>query len=82
MSPEVSMQIQTVLNSDIAMQLDECTPYETANGPHHRGPGAQEHGDEPPLGPAQQNKFERLENPNALFGIVQGGMYLNLREGR
>ena len=29
MSPEVSMQIQTVLNSDIVMQLDECTPYET-----------------------------------------------------
>src|SRR5690606_39760121 len=29
MSPEVSMQIQTTLNSDIAMQLDECTPYET-----------------------------------------------------
>jgi tRNA-guanine family transglycosylase len=29
MSPEVSMQIQTILNSDIVMQLDECTPYET-----------------------------------------------------
>jgi queuine tRNA-ribosyltransferase len=29
MSPEVSMQIQTTLNSDIAMQLDECTPYQT-----------------------------------------------------
>jgi queuine tRNA-ribosyltransferase len=29
MSPEVSMQIQTTLNSDIVMQLDECTPYET-----------------------------------------------------
>ena len=26
MSPEVSMQIQTILNSDIVMQLDECTP--------------------------------------------------------
>ena len=29
MSPEVSMEIQAVLNSDIAMQFDECTPYET-----------------------------------------------------
>jgi queuine tRNA-ribosyltransferase len=29
MSPEVSMQIQTTLNSDIVMQLDECTPYQT-----------------------------------------------------
>ncbi|MEO7853819.1 MAG: tRNA guanosine(34) transglycosylase Tgt, partial [Rubrivivax sp.] len=30
LTPEVSMQIQTVLNSDIVMQLDECTPYQTA----------------------------------------------------
>src|SRR5512137_1870033 len=30
LTPEVSMQIQRVLNSDIAMQFDECTPYETA----------------------------------------------------
>jgi queuine tRNA-ribosyltransferase len=30
LTPEVSMQIQTVLNSDIVMQFDECTPYETA----------------------------------------------------
>ncbi|MBO9646719.1 MAG: tRNA-guanine transglycosylase, partial [Pseudacidovorax sp.] len=29
LTPEVSMQIQTVLNSDIVMQFDECTPYET-----------------------------------------------------
>ncbi len=75
MSPEVSMQIQTVLNSDIVMQLDECTPYETSGPAHHRGPGAQDHGDEPALGPAQPERIERLENPNALFGIVQGGMF-------
>ena len=29
LTPEISMQIQTVLNSDIVMQFDECTPYET-----------------------------------------------------
>ena len=30
LTPEISMQIQAVLNSDIVMQFDECTPYETA----------------------------------------------------
>ncbi|MBC7649857.1 MAG: tRNA-guanine transglycosylase, partial [Vitreoscilla sp.] len=30
LTPEISMQIQTVLNSDIVMQFDECTPYDTA----------------------------------------------------
>ena len=34
------MQIQTVLNSDIVMQFDECTPYQTAGPHHHRGRGA------------------------------------------
>jgi len=29
LTPEISMQIQTLLNSDIVMQFDECTPYET-----------------------------------------------------
>jgi tRNA-guanine family transglycosylase len=57
MSPEVSMQIQTILNSDIVMQLDECTPYwqgdqAAARPHHHRGRGAQEHGNEPALGQA------------------------------
>ena len=80
MSPEVSMQIQTVLNSDIAMQLDECTPYETAG---QRTTEAQARkSTEMSLRWAQRskNEMQRLENPNALFGIVQGGMYLNLRE--
>ena len=80
MSPEVSMQIQTVLNSDIAMQLDECTPYETAG---QRTTEAQARKSmEMSLRWAQRskNEMQRLENPNALFGIVQGGMYLNLRE--
>jgi queuine tRNA-ribosyltransferase len=81
MSPEVSMQIQTVLNSDIVMQLDECTPYETAGRAyHHRGRGAQSM--EMSLRWAKRSKAEctRLENPNALFGIVQGGMFEHLRQ--
>jgi queuine tRNA-ribosyltransferase len=79
LSPEVSMQIQHVLNSDIAMQLDECTPYQT------EGRLTTEHearlSMELSLRWAQRSRaeFERLGNPNALFGIVQGGMFEHLR---
>lgn len=80
MSPEVSMQIQTVLNSDIVMQLDECTPYETKG--HLTTEREARTSMEMSLRWAvrSKNEIERLQNPNALFGIVQGGMYLNLRE--
>jgi len=80
MSPEVSMEIQAVLNSDIAMQFDECTPYET-NGIRT---------DEATVrkslelslrwGDRSIKRFRELETGNALFGIVQGGMFENLRE--
>jgi queuine tRNA-ribosyltransferase len=80
MSPEVSMQIQTVLNSDIVMQLDECTPYETKG--HLTTESEARKSMEMSLRWARrsQDEFARLENPNALFGIVQGGMYPNLRQ--
>ncbi len=74
------MQIQTTLNSDIVMQLDECTPYET-NG--HITTEAEAHKSmEMSLRWAQRSKdeFARLQNPNALFGIVQGGMFEHLRQ--
>ena len=79
MSPEVSMQIQTTLNSDIVMQLDECTPYETKG--HLTTEREARQSMEMSLRWAQRSKdeFARLENPNALFGIVQGGMFENLR---
>ena len=80
MSPEVSMQIQTLLNSDIAMQLDECTPYETDG---HRTTETEARASmEMSLRWAARSRaeFERLENPNALFGIVQGGMFEALRQ--
>ena len=74
LTPEVSMQIQTVLNSDIVMQFDECTPYET-NGVLTTEPQARKSME---LSRRWMKRciaeFERLENPNALFGIVQGGM--------
>lgn len=80
LTPEVSMQIQTALNSDIVMQFDECTPYET-KGHVTTEPEARA-SMELSLRWARrsQAEFARLENPNALFGIVQGGMFTNLRE--
>ncbi len=80
LTPEISMQIQTVLNSDIVMQFDECTPYET-KGTLTTEREARE-SMELSLRWARrcQAEFERLGNPNALFGIVQGGMFEHLRD--
>ena len=84
MTPEVSMQIQTVLNSDIVMQFDECTPYwQGAKGSGHITTEKEARSSmELSMRWAKRSKaeFERLGNPNALFGIVQGGMFENLRE--
>lgn len=80
LTPEISMQIQTVLNSDIVMQFDECTPYETKG--HITTEKEARSSMELSLRWAERCRaeFERLANPNALFGIVQGGMFENLRE--
>lgn len=72
LSPERSMEVQRELGSDIVMVFDECTPY--------------------PATPEQARKSMELsmrwalrcrtahgDNPSALFGIVQGGMYPELR---
>ena len=84
LTPEVSMQIQTVLNSDIVMQFDECTPYwQGAKGSGHITSEREARSSmELSMRWAKRSKaeFERLGNPNALFGIVQGGMFENLRE--
>jgi len=80
LTPEVSVQIQTVLNSDIVMQFDECTPYET--GGTLTTPDQARQSMELSLRWAARSRheFARLGNPNALFGIVQGGMFETLRE--
>ena len=83
MSPEVSMQIQTILNSDIVMQLDECTPYwQGEKGGHVTTQAEARKSMEMSRRWAlrSKNEFARLENPNALFGIVQGGMFEDLRQ--
>ena len=80
LTPEVSMQIQSVLDSDIVMQFDECTPYDTDG--HITTEAEARKSMELSLRWAGrcQAEFSRLENPNALFGIVQGGMFENLRQ--
>jgi queuine tRNA-ribosyltransferase len=80
LTPEISMQIQTVLDSDIVMQFDECTPYETEGRITSEDEARASM--ELSLRWARRciDEFARLQNPNALFGIVQGGMYAALRE--
>ncbi len=73
LSPEESMRIQKVLNSDIVMVFDECTPH----------PATFEQAQvsmELSLRWAERSKKAHETNLNALFGIVQGGMYESLRE--
>ena len=79
LTPEVSVQIQTVLNADIVMQFDECTPFET-NGALTTEPQARASMELSRRWAGRcQAEFERLANPNSLFGIVQGGMFESLR---
>jgi queuine tRNA-ribosyltransferase len=80
LSPEVSMQIQKVLNSDIVMQFDECTPYATDNVPTSHQEAADSMRMSMRWAQRSINEFNGLGNPNALFGIVQGGMFEDLRE--
>lgn len=74
LSPEKSMEIQTVLNSDIVMIFDECTPYPATYQEARESM-------ELSLRWAQRSKdeFKKLHNPNKLFAIIQGGMYMDLR---
>ena len=76
LSPEVSMEMQNALGSDIQMVFDECTAYPATEAEARQSM-------ELSLRWAQRSRerFDRLDNPDrALFGIVQGGMYNGLRE--
>ena len=73
MGPEESMQVQRELGSDIVMIFDECTPY----------PATFEEARismELSLRWAERSKQAHGDNPSALFGIVQGGVYEELRQ--
>ena len=68
------MQVQTDLDADIAMIFDECTPFPATATVARTSM-------ELSLRWAARSRaeFDRLENPHALFGIVQGGMHVPLR---
>ncbi len=80
LSPEVSMQIQRALNSDIVMQFDECTPYEIEGRPATETEAAVSMRMSLRWAQRSHDEFHRGGNPNALFGIVQGGMFTHLRD--
>jgi queuine tRNA-ribosyltransferase len=73
LSPEESMRIQGVLDADIAMIFDECTPF----------PADRSHAAESmrlSLRWAERSRRAHDGNGNALFGIVKGGRYEDLRD--
>ncbi|MFM7227941.1 MAG: tRNA guanosine(34) transglycosylase Tgt [Betaproteobacteria bacterium] len=80
LSPEISMQIQHVLNADVVMQFDECTPYEIDGQPVTREQAGQSMRLSLRWAKRSLDEFQREENTNALFGIVQGGMFEELRD--
>jgi queuine tRNA-ribosyltransferase len=84
LTPEESMRIQTVLDSDIAMVFDECTPYEIDGRPATLDEAAVSMRLSLRWAQRSRDHFERQAEDkgrrNALFGIVQGGMYETLRD--
>ena len=73
LDPETSMQIQRDLGSDVVMIFDECTPYPATEAEAERSMRLS-------LRWAQRSKEAHGDNPAALFGIIQGGMYPDLRK--
>lgn len=80
LTPEESMRIQRSLNSDIVMVFDECTPYMIDGRPATLEEAARSMRMSLRWAKRSKDTFNQLENPNALFGIVQGGMYESLRD--
>ncbi|TVO68585.1 tRNA guanosine(34) transglycosylase Tgt [Sedimenticola selenatireducens] len=72
MGPEESMEVQRKLGSDIVMIFDECTPYPATETEARVSM-------ELSLRWAERSKLAHADNPSALFGIVQGGVYESLR---
>jgi len=80
LTPEESMRIQRALNSDVVMVFDECTPYAVDGRPATAEEAARSMRMSLRWARRSREEFQRLANPNALFGIVQGGMYERLRD--
>lgn len=75
-SPEISMKIQQVLNSDIVMIFDECTPYPATHEEAQKSLQLSLRWAKR----CKEHHHNHLNNTNALFGIIQGGMYEDLRD--
>ncbi|MFT5482340.1 MAG: queuine tRNA-ribosyltransferase [Halieaceae bacterium] len=73
LDPETSMAVQRALGSDVVMIFDECTPYPATEDEARKSM-------ELSLRWAGRSRVAHGDNPSALFGIVQGGMYSELRE--
>ncbi|MCJ8349479.1 tRNA guanosine(34) transglycosylase Tgt [Moritella sp.] len=75
LDPEISMEIQDDLGSDVVMIFDECTPYPATESEAEKSMRMS-------LRWAQRSRdhFDKLENKNNLFGIIQGGVYEHLRD--
>ncbi len=73
LGPEESMQVQRELGADIVMIFDECTPYPASETEARESMQLS-------LRWAQRSREAHADNPAALFGIVQGGMYPDLRD--
>ena len=84
LTPEESMRIQHVLDSDVAMIFDECTPYEVEGSAATHAHAAKSMRLSLRWAARSRAEFDRLAEGkprrNALFGIVQGGMYEDLRD--
>lgn len=86
LSPEISMEIQNAINSDIAMQFDECTPYQTDGVLTDKKAVQDSMYLSARWAHRSYNRFNELQlakpknQQNHLFGIVQGGMHEDLRE--
>jgi queuine tRNA-ribosyltransferase len=74
LSPEISMQVQAALDSDIVMAFDECPPYPATEAQARESMELSMR-----WARRSREEFDRLGNRNALFGIVQGGVHLPLR---
>jgi queuine tRNA-ribosyltransferase len=73
LSPERSMEIQRMLDADITMALDECTPHPATHAQTDKSLGLS-------MRWAERSKTAFVRRPGyGLFGIVQGGVYLDLR---
>jgi len=80
LTAEESMRIQHVLDADVTMVFDECTPYRIDERPATEAEASASMQLSLRWARRSRAEFDRLENRNSLFGIVQGGMFEHLRD--